>query len=85
MNTPMALAIQNKIHNVCCFCFAGNKIFAGYEDGLICSFNNEGNKFDFPMLGHTNRINAMLANGEQLITTSDDCTIRMWDMANGHC
>ena len=63
------------------------KIYTGYEDGLICSFSTQAedrNWFLAPLIGHTNRINAMIATKTNfLITTSNDCTCRQWDYETG--
>lgn len=70
---------------VTCFCFMNEKIYTGYEDGLICSFSTN-NEFLTPLIGHTNRINAILATPTNyLITTSNDCTVRQWDYESAIC
>ena len=58
---------------------------AGYEDGLICLFNNDGNLIR-PLIGHTNKINNLIwTDKEMIISTSNDCTIRQWSEKNGNC
>lgn len=39
LNTEKALKKQKAQKNVCCYCFHEDKIFTGYEDGLICSWS----------------------------------------------
>ena len=70
---------------VCCFCFSKQKIYTGYEDGLICSWNHEGELIT-PLIGHTNRINCILSTDvNYIITTSNDCTVRQWDYETSVC
>ena len=39
-----------------------------------------------PLIGHTNRINAIVATDTKfIITTSNDCTVRQWDYETGVC
>ena len=85
LNTPGALQRQRNNRFVCCFCFCKQKIYTGYEDGLICSFSQES-ELIAPLIGHTNRINAIVATDTQfIITTSNDCTVRQWDYETGVC
>ena len=72
-----------------------SKIYTAYEDGLIIAWvlgvgaqKAEGQigQLLYPLLGHTNRINSMMATEtNSLITTSNDCTVRQWDGATGLC
>lgn len=36
----------------------------GYEDGLICCWDIESGNFVFPMIGHTNRVNHLVASDD---------------------
>lgn len=39
-----------------------------------------------PLIGHTNRINSILyTQGDFIITTSNDCTVRQWEYETGVC
>ena len=70
-----------------CLCFAGHLLFSGYEDGLICCWDIETGKFNFPMVGHSNRVNHMLASGNHkfVYSSANDCTVRKWDVLTGVC
>jgi len=82
---------------VCCFCFCKQKIYTGYEDGLICSWAHENDKgkdsadkeksvLIAPLIGHTNRINCIVSTDTSfIITSSNDCTVRQWDCDTGAC
>lgn len=89
LNTPGAMQRQRNNRFVVCFCFMHEKIYTGYEDGLICSFSTqekENNWFLGPLIGHTNRINAIIPTETNfLMTTSNDCTVRQWDYETGIC
>ena len=89
LNTPGAMQRQRNNRFVVCFCFMHTKIYTGYEDGLICSFSTQAqdnNWFIGPLIGHTNRINAIIpTDSHYLMTTSNDCTVRQWDYENGIC
>lgn len=85
LNTPGALQRQKNQRFVCCFCFKNKTIYTGYEDGLICSWDHNGQLIS-PLIGHTNRINAILSTETSfIITTSNDCTVRQWDHQSGVC
>lgn len=61
------------------------KIYTGYEDGLICCYSLD-NTFLTPLIGHTNRINTIIDTVTSfIITTSNDCSIRQWDYETGAC
>ena len=45
-----------------CLVFCGPLVLSGYEDGLICCWDIETGNFNFPMIGHSNRVNHMLAS-----------------------
>lgn len=67
LNTPDELKKLKKTLTV--YCFIGGKTFAGYEDGLICCFKNDikskdEETFDFPLLGHTNRVNQIMGHAK---------------------
>jgi len=70
-----------------CLCFAGHLLLSGYEDGLICCWDIETGQFNFPMIGHTNRVNHMLASGNHqfVYSSANDCTVRKWDVLSGVC
>ena len=70
-----------------CLCFAGHLLFAAYEDGLICCWDIETGKFNFPMIGHTNRVNHMLASCDHkfVYSSANDCAVRKWDVLTGVC
>ena len=62
-----------------------NKFFTGYEDGLIICWDQQGN-LEVPLIGHTNRINAIIGtNTDYIMTASNDCTVRQWEHASGTC
>ena len=85
LNTPGALQRQRNNRFVTCFLFCKQKVYTGYEDGLICSWNQES-ELIAPLIGHTNRINCIVATDTAfIITTSNDCTVRQWDYDKGEC
>jgi WD40 repeat protein len=72
--------------SVCCFCFNGESIYTGYEDGLLCSWDGESGNILFPMIGHTNKINCIAAtDNDTIYTASNDCTVRQWNAKTGAC
>ena len=75
--------MQEGHNSVCCFKFTDTKIFAGYEDGLVCSYSMENGDLMSVMVGHVNRINSIELVGETLFTASNDCTVRQWDFNIG--
>lgn len=86
LNTAKALKHQKEQKNVCCFCFYDDKTFTGYEDGLICCYDVSKGELINPMIGHTNRINIIVAtDGERIFSASNDCTIRSWNVTSGMC
>lgn len=85
LNTPGALQRQRNNRFVAAFCFQNQKVYTGYEDGLICSWDQDGNLI-CPLIGHTNRINCIIATETSyIITTSNDCTVRQWEYDTGLC
>jgi WD40 repeat protein len=77
LNNPKTLQKQANQKNVCAFCFQGEQIFTGYEDGLICAWDSETNNLNAPLVGHSNRINALAAaDSNFLFSASNDCTVR---------
>ena len=85
LNTPGSLQRQRNNRFVCCFAFMYSKIYTGYEDGLICSWSQDG-ELICPLIGHTNRINAIITTETSfLMTTSNDCTVRQWEFETGSC
>jgi WD40 repeat protein len=78
-NDPMR-GVKRKIQSVflTSFAFMGPLIFTGYEDGLICEWAIETGALNFPMLGHSNRVNHLLAadTHDFIYSSSNDCTVR---------
>lgn len=71
---------------MCCFCFNGPKIFTGYEDGLICSWDIDTQELNQPLIGHTNRINFITSTeGDFIFSAANDCTVRKWNIKSGIC
>lgn len=66
---------------------AGPLCLLGYEDGLITSWDMGNGAFLFPMIGHTNRVNHMLADEKEqfIYSSANDCTVRQWDISTGVC
>jgi WD40 repeat protein len=52
---------------------------------LIACWDIDSKKFQFPMLGLTNRINAMDQSREHIYSSSNDCTVRQWQTETGIC
>mmetsp|Transcript_55074 Transcript_55074/g.75685 ORF Transcript_55074/g.75685 Transcript_55074/m.75685 type:complete len:125 (+) Transcript_55074:193-567(+) len=42
---------------------------------------------EYPLIGHSNRINHMLCLGDKLtlLSSSNDCTVRQWNIVTGTC
>ena len=70
-----------------CIAFCGPLVLSGYEDGLITCWNIENGQFNFPMIGHSNRVNAMLASESHqfIYSSANDCTVRKCDVLTGVC
>lgn len=90
LNTPAALKRNQDNNWVCTYCFSYQKIYAGYEDGLICCWNvqtqREEDNMVTPLIGHTNRITCLiLIETGFLISASNDCTVRQWDYETSEC
>lgn len=86
LNTDKVLKKQREQKNVCCFCFYDDKTFTGYEDGLICCYDVSKGELINPLIGHTNRINSIVAtDSERIFSASNDCTIRSWSVSTGVC
>jgi len=86
LNTEKALKKQRQNKNVCCFCFFDEKVFTGYEDGLICCYEVPGGEVITPLIGHTNRVNSICStDSERIYSASNDCTIRSWNISSGVC
>ena len=70
-----------------CLVFCGTLVLSGYEDGLICCWDIETGNFNFPMIGHSNRVNHMLASEQHqyIYSSANDCTVRRWDVQTGVC
>lgn len=59
-NNPLAGLQPKKQHIfVTCFQYAGTFVFLAYEDGLIACWDLTTKRFLYPMIGHTNRVNAL--------------------------
>ena len=54
LNTDKAVKRQSENKNVCCFHFLYEKIYTGYEDGLICCWSMPSGEMDNLYVGHTN-------------------------------
>lgn len=86
LNSDKAIVKQKQHRNVCCYCFHDDKIFTGYEDGLICCWDMGEGELYAPLIGHTNRINYISAtDGEKIFSASNDCTVRAWNTKTGVC
>ena len=84
LNTEKALKKQKEQKNVCWFWFYDDKAFTGYEDGLICCYDVSKGELINPLIGHTNRINIIVAtDSEKIFSASNDCTIRTWSVSMG--
>lgn len=97
LNTEKALKKQRQQKNICCFCFWDEKVpqlqnnsgtfnlvFTGYEDGLICCYEVPSGEIITPLIGHTNRINAISSTDSgRIFSASNDCTIRSWNISSG--
>lgn len=60
-------------------------MFLAYEDGLITCWDMATKMFLFPMIGHTNRVNALESANTFIYSSANDCTVRQWDTQNGTC
>ena len=62
-------------------------LFAAYEDGLICCWDMNTGKFNFPMIGHANKVNQMLMSRDtvSMFSAANDCTVRKWNTDTGIC
>jgi len=60
-------------------------VFLAYEDGLIACWDLTTKRFLFPMIGHTNRVNALESVQSHVYSSANDCTVRQWDTTNGGC
>ena len=66
---------------------AGPYVLLGYEDGLIMCWDMATGQIQFPMIGHTNRVNHLLADEQEdyVYSSANDCTVRQWDIHSGVC
>jgi WD40 repeat protein len=70
---------------ITCYFFHQEKVYTGYEDGLICAWDQTGGILE-PLLGHTARINCFEAISKLLIVSgSNDRTIRKWNTLQNTC
>lgn len=66
-------------------------MYVGYGDGVICFWEITNNltkvtaKELKPLLGHTNKINHLAHGNNYLFSSSDDCTVRQWNIASENC
>ena len=64
---------------ITCYFFHEERVYTGYEDGLICAWDQAGGVLE-PLLGHTKRISCFEAISKLLIVSgSNDKTIRKWN------
>lgn len=84
MNKEYMLPRAKQNRFIICFCFKDQRIYTGYDDGLILCWNYETGEMVFPMIGHTNRVNCIVNTQTQyMLSTSNDCSIRQWDYESG--
>jgi WD40 repeat protein len=59
----------------------------GYEDGLITCWDLATSQLVFPLIGHSNRVNHMLADEKEefIYSSANDCTVRQWNIHTGVC
>lgn len=43
------------------------------------------NQLAFPLIGHTNRVNHLFAEKDNVYSSANDCTVRQWHMQTGVC
>ena len=83
-----ALKKQKQNKNVCAYCFHGNRIYTGYEDGLICCWRvdvrhgarlvspalpfPQDGERFNPLIGHTNRINFITSTDGERIFSASN-------------
>lgn len=63
-------------------------LFSAYEDGLICCWDLNTGKINYPMIGHANRVNHMVMSQlapRYMYSAANDCTVRKWDSETGIC
>lgn len=84
-NLDVSIDLNNPMHqkkvlskSLTCFAFLGPLIFTGYSDGLICEWQLENGQLNFPIVGHTDRVNSLLAStsDESIYSSSNDCSVR---------
>ena len=63
-----------------------DKLIAGYEDGSIRLFNLDGTGLNVDGLKHEKAItNINVINNSEIITVSEDNTLKFWDIENAEC
>ena len=90
LNTPKALAKIKGATELTAICFTGTsniKVYCGYADGLICisDVTNSTNYEWRTLIGHTNKINNLCYELDQLFSASQDCTVRQWNVKMDTC
>ena len=87
LNTPKALVEAHKYKNLTASVFSENLMVTGYADGLMCHWRFEISEKGFliflvkPLIGHLNKINALKIHKNEVYSFSNDCTVRIWDLA----
>ena len=91
LNTPKALAEAHKCKNLTASAFGENFMVTGYADGLMCHWKIEVSEKGFfinlvkPLIGHLNKVNNLLIHKSSVFSFSNDCTVRIWDLATDTC
>lgn len=91
LNTPKALKEAQSKKDVCACAFKGSTMVTGYQDGLVCHWAIEMSERGFitelihPWIGHVNKINALVINGADVFSFSQDCTARVWSLQQNQC
>ena len=64
----------------------GMKVIYGCEDGTITVLNSFSGLIQHALTGHKKRVNALDCGkqGKRLISVSDDCSLKVWDLSNGN-
>ncbi len=92
LNTEAYKKKQMNQDDITCYAFFMDNqrklMFSGYGDGLICIWQIESlqpSEFGIPsvpMIGHTNKINAIeiVQGKKKVFSCSNDCTLRQWSI-----
>lgn len=54
------------------------------QDGMIV-LRHEPTQSEYRLQGHTQSIDRLYLRGNYLVSTSNDCTVRVWDILQEHC